>query len=132
MKYTQFLIISLWLAILCACGSANRWFETNNNNNTSAKKRSWVEKTIDSLKNQALQYPPAEIWQYIYNDDTVYYFSPPCCDQFSSVYNTKGMLICHPDGGFTGKGDGLCPDFRIKSRHETLVFKDERKKIPKK
>jgi len=34
-----------------------------------------------------------------------------CCDQMGEVRDTSGNIICHPDGGITGKGDGKCPDF---------------------
>jgi len=55
-----------------------------------------------------------EIWQYDYLGETVFYFPTTpgdCCDTFSRLYDVDGNLICYPDGGITGKGDGRCPGF---------------------
>jgi hypothetical protein len=30
-----------------------------------------------------------------------------CCDQFSNLLDAGGNLIGHPDGGITGRGDGV-------------------------
>ena len=30
-----------------------------------------------------------------------------CCDQFSDLLDSEGNLIGHPDGGITGRGDGM-------------------------
>lgn len=32
-------------------------------------------------------------------------------DVNSTLYDRCGTIVCHPDGGFTGRGDGQCPDF---------------------
>ena len=41
----------------------------------------------------------------------VYYFIASCCDQFNRLYDADGRFICAPSGGFTGAGDGQCPDW---------------------
>lgn len=51
------------------------------------------------------------ISEYIYQSDTVYFISSYCCDIMSELYSINCELICHPDGGITGKGDGKCNDF---------------------
>ncbi|MDO8564137.1 MAG: hypothetical protein Q7R87_03960 [Nanoarchaeota archaeon] len=43
-----------------------------------------------------------------YDGKTVYYKITNCCDNYNSIYNVWGKLICSPDGGITGKGDGRC------------------------
>ena len=86
----------------------------------------WIDTVIDSLQKVDMQNPPAIIFTYLYNGDTVYYINAPCCDQFSSVYSKEGFLICHPDGGFTGRGDGKCLDFLDNASNRTLYWVDPR------
>ncbi|MEK6890000.1 MAG: hypothetical protein AABW82_03520 [Nanoarchaeota archaeon] len=43
-----------------------------------------------------------------YQSETVYYKITNCCDNYNSLYSIWGNLICSPDGGLTGKGDGRC------------------------
>ena len=52
---------------------------------------------------------------------------PICCDFYSDLYDNKCNLIAHPDGGFTGKGDGKIKDFRKEATNEKLVWEDSRK-----
>jgi hypothetical protein len=42
------------------------------------------------------------------------------------LYDAGGDMICAPDGGLTGKGDGKCPDFLSIRKNEALVWKDTR------
>jgi hypothetical protein len=70
--------------------------------------------------------PPQSIWQYTYNRDIVYYIPPQCCDQYSQLYSKDGVLLCAPDGGFTGGGDGKCTDFFEKASNKILIWKDKR------
>jgi len=44
-----------------------------------------------------------------------------CCDIPSVLYDTAGTVVCAPDGGFIGRGDGRCPDF-ISQRSNEKVF----------
>lgn len=85
-----------------------------------------IQKRIDEIKSQPVQNPPVTVYSYDYNGETVFYFSAPCCDRYSDLLNAKGKLICHPDGGFTGKGDGSCKDFGEKRSNEKLIWKDTR------
>ena len=50
----------------------------------------------------------------------------------SMVYDSKGIVICHPDGGISGKGDMKCPDFFEKRTNEKLIWKDARGYPPEK
>lgn len=34
-----------------------------------------------------------------------------CCDMSSKLFDSDGILICRPSGGFTGAGDMNCPCF---------------------
>jgi len=89
-------------------------------------------KKIAELKSKDVYNPPASVWQWDYEGKTYYYVTSDCCDQFNELYDVDGNLICHPDGGYTGKGDGKCPinvfssdTLNLKRR---LIWKDERTK----
>ncbi|MCP9753026.1 hypothetical protein EGI32_18905 [Ferruginibacter sp. HRS2-29] len=71
--------------------------------------------------------PPRKIWSYTYQNRTVYYVQPECCDQFSDLYDAGCTLLGHPDGGFWGRGDGNFPDFTKERSNEKLVWQDKRK-----
>jgi hypothetical protein len=58
-----------------------------------------------------------------------YYYVPPyCCDMYSALYDSECNLICAPDGGFTGGGDGRCPSEILGNIESTrIIWEDERK-----
>ncbi len=87
---------------------------------------SWLKARIAAVLAERKRNPITRILRYQYEGKTVYYISAPCCDQFSQVFDTTGNLICQPDGGITGKGDGKCPDFDKKKTNEKLVWQDPR------
>ena len=86
----------------------------------------WLKARIAAVLAERKGNPIIRILRYSYGGQTVYYQSAPCCDQFSQVFDTKGRLICQPDGGLTGKGDGKCLDFEKKKANEKLVWQDPR------
>lgn len=53
------------------------------------------------------------VYKCIYQEETAYYNQAPCCDQDNNLYDQKGIKICAASGGFTGSGDGQCPDFKF-------------------
>lgn len=87
---------------------------------------SWVNQLIVQFQNAPPGNPPQSIWRYDYKGQTVYYVPAQCCDQFSVLYDSKGNVICAPDGGFTGGGDGRCPDFFRERKNEVLIWRDSR------
>ena len=86
----------------------------------------WLKARIKVVLDERKRNPIIRILRYSYGGQTVYYVSAPCCDQYSDVLDTKGKLVCHPDGGITGKGDGKCPDFEKNKTNEKLVWQDPR------
>jgi hypothetical protein len=42
------------------------------------------------------------------------------------LYDAAGKSMCAPDGGFSGQGDGKCPDFFQASGNKKLIWKDTR------
>ena len=85
-----------------------------------------VQGLIDQFKLEEKKNPPRQIFSYQYNNKLVYYVTAPCCDFFSDLYDKDCGLIAHPDGGFTGRGDGKAPDFMKSRTNEKLIWKDER------
>jgi len=86
----------------------------------------WIDRMIERFQKEPAGNPPQSIWRYEYEGATVYYIPAQCCDQFSALYDRGGHIICAPDGGITGSGDGRCPDFFSKRTNEKLIWKDPR------
>jgi YHS domain-containing protein len=86
----------------------------------------WVKNLIATYEKDPVGNPPQSIWQYEYNGQTVYFIPAQCCDQYSKLYDANGTVICAPDGGFTGQGDGKCPDFVQMRKNEKLIWNDPR------
>ena len=85
-----------------------------------------ITQMIADYQSKPVQNPPAAIYEYQYNHQTVYYVVAPCCDQWSTLYVSVCQIVCHPDGGITGKGDGKCPDFDAKAKFVKVVWEDKR------
>jgi hypothetical protein len=71
--------------------------------------------------------PPASLSKCTYGGQTVYYLPPRCCDVGSVLYSETGDAICSPDGGFTGRGDGKCPDFAGSKQSCVVIWQDTRR-----
>ena len=85
-----------------------------------------IKSEIAKIQSEEVRNPPASVWQYQYNGKTVYYIPSYCCDMFSQLFDDHCNLICSPDGGITGGGDGQCTDFFDRRKHEKLVWQDGR------
>lgn len=84
-----------------------------------------IEKKIEKIKDAPVTNPPTEVWQWKVDGSTYYYFTSDCCDQFNYLFDENCNEVCAPDGGFTGTGDGNCPEFSGTIEKE-LVWKDPR------
>jgi hypothetical protein len=87
---------------------------------------SWLTALIHNLETAPVANPPASIAQYEYKGGIVYFLPQRCCDTWSDLYRADGSVMCHPDGGLTGKGDGLCPDFFARRTGERIIWRDPR------
>jgi hypothetical protein len=68
---------------------------------------------------------PGRVWRYRFKGGAVFYVPPLfCCDIMSRLYDSQGKLLCHPDGGIAGSGDGKCPDFFRERSDEELLWSD--------
>lgn len=86
----------------------------------------WLSEMIRELEQQDVANPPAQVYRYTYGGQEVYYLTSRCCDIPSQVYDLDGNLLCEPEGGITGNGDGRCPDFLETRTNETLIWEDKR------
>lgn len=86
----------------------------------------WLISLIRDLEAQPVANPPALIARYDYQGRPVYFLPPRCCDVWSDLYREDGAIICHPNGGLTGNGDGRCPDFLTERKNERIVWRDPR------
>ncbi|WP_292993972.1 hypothetical protein [Nitrosomonas sp.] len=84
----------------------------------------WLMQKIDGFIKESATDRPLFIRQFGYKGTVVYHFTSQCCDQFNYLYDVAGSIICAPDGGFSGGGDGLCPDFANASTAGTVIWED--------
>lgn len=84
-----------------------------------------INQLISDIKKDEVQNPPSEVWKWIVNDVVYYYITSGCCDKFNFLYDDECNLICAPDGGFSGMGDGKCSNLNGNIT-KSLVWKDER------
>lgn len=94
----------------------------------SGSNPAWVDQLIKEFKAAPVGNPPRAIYKYDYQGTTVYYLPAQCCDQLSTLYDADGKVLCAPDGGLTGHGDGKCSDFFQARANEAVVWKDARTK----
>ena len=87
----------------------------------------FVTQLIAQLEAAPKANPPASIWRFSYKGRVVFYVPPSCCDVASELYDNEGNLICGPDGGLSGDGDGKCPDFFELRTDELRVWSDPRR-----
>ncbi len=86
-----------------------------------------IQKIIDDAGKDTPSNTPEQVDEYVYNGKTTYLVTAHCCDQYNVLYDMDCKPICAPTGGFTGKGDGKCPDFSANAKHVKLVWKNDKK-----
>lgn len=85
-----------------------------------------IESKIKEIKKESVQNPPAQVWEWKVNGKTYYYITSGCCDQYNFLYDEKCNIVCAPDGGISGGGDGKCPE-SMKQANQILIWEDDRK-----
>jgi hypothetical protein len=114
----QSLILALFFVAVAGCGAKP----------TPSGNPEWVDRLIRQFESEAVGNPPQSIWRYEYNGQVVYYVPAQCCDMTSTLYDANGNVVCAPDGGLTGGGDGKCKDFSSRRTQEQLIWKDSRQR----
>ena len=67
----------------------------------------WLAEWLTNLQALEVDNPPMSITRYENQGEVVYYVVNQCCDQYGDLLDAEGNLIGHPDGGVTGRGDGV-------------------------
>ena len=90
----------------------------------------WIKTLIEKEETGEVANPPAFLSRCKYKGRTVYYRSSRCCDIPGILYDENGNVICSPDGGLTGRGDGRCADFHGQKRECEIIWRDTRTRSP--
>ena len=86
----------------------------------------WLSGLIREFDAQPVANPPAFVGRYDYRGRSVYFVPQRCCDIMGVVYRLDGSVMCYPEGGFSGTGDGRCTDFFVERTNEEIVWRDAR------
>ena len=126
----QILIITIfYCCLLIACSSPKSHNAVTASENLQTNKvpasaiPSCIQKMIDSATAAPGRQSITEITRYVYNGSKLYLVGAPCCDQFNNAYDSACNYLFAPSGGFTGKGDGSHPDFFMRAKADSLIWK---------
>lgn len=90
-----------------------------------------IKAIVDERQNMPPDGMNSTIVRYDYNGEgvesvntIVYYVPPPpmTSDATSQVLDQSGTLICEPEGGLMGNGDGRCDDFAERRSNACVVW----------
>ncbi|SDQ85944.1 hypothetical protein SAMN05216569_2331 [Pseudoxanthomonas sp. CF125] len=124
--------IALLLATLCAgcaAGDARQKpspsspaASTSQPSPSSTSLPEWLRVKIGQYQALPADRAPLGIWRITHNGQAAYYLYSPCCDQYNPLFDAGGTEICNPSGGFTGRGDGKCPQPMDRGTKAALVW----------
>lgn len=72
---------------------------------------SCIDALVQQAENGKDEYDALQIIEYEYQNDRYYLVASGCCDRFDPLFDSDCHEICNPSGGFSGGGDGKCPDW---------------------
>ena len=127
-------IACIFIAVALSCSAAKKTTsEINAGADNSVTKEfedsvpKCIRTKIDSFKVAQKHEQPQQVTEYVYKGKKVYYVTLHCCDFFNELYDANCNLLGHPDGGFTGKGDGKLPDFNTEKAKEKIIWQASNK-----
>lgn len=115
MSHTRWIIVSL-LILMC--------FNNCRNYLSLATIPACIKQEIRKAK-RSKNNLKIQVWQFKYKGDTVYFISASAADKMSVLLDCHCNIICRPDGGLTGKGDGHCKDFFLFRSDEKLIWQSD-------
>jgi len=92
-----------FIALLLGCTSSNGRY-------VSPYPTKWVKQQIRAYEMPTNSGVSQVTRKVIYAGNSAYLIPSPCCDKFDYLYDSRGVILCAPSGGFTGLGDGSCPE----------------------
>lgn len=91
------------IVMLLGCSSSNVRY-------VSPYSTKWVKQQIRAYEMPTNEGVSQVTRKVIYAGNSAYLIPSPCCDKFDYFYDSRGVILCAPSGGFTGRGDGSCPE----------------------
>jgi len=91
-----------------------------------SKEPEWVRDLAARLQSEPVANPPASLIRFDRAGKSYYYLPPRCCDIPSTLFDSESNVMCAPDGGITGRGDGRCPDFVRELKNGVKIWEDPR------
>ena len=70
----------------------------------------WVKQQIEVYEMPTKEGVSQVTRKVMYAGKPAYLLPSPCCDKFDYLYDSTGVILCAPSGGFAGRGDGSCPE----------------------
>lgn len=101
---------------LSAPSAPNRWAELPQP----------LQELARQIQDGPVSNPPDQFLRHRIEGRSYYYRPARCCDFYSELYDAAGRLVCHPDGGLTGRGDGRCPGLMERAGPGELLWRDKR------
>jgi len=95
--------VSLGAVLLLGCSSGTVRY-------VSPYPSAWVKKEIAAFEKRTNETPSHVTLKVVYAGKQAYLIPSPCCDRFDFLYDSDGVILCAPSGGFGGRGDGSCPE----------------------
>ena len=96
------LCAALGFTALLGCSSSNVRY-------VSPYSTKWVKQQIRAYELPTNEGVSNVTRKVVYGGNSAYLIPSPCCDKFDYFYDSRGVILCAPSGGFTGRGDGICP-----------------------
>ncbi len=116
---SDLLRLFLLCVLLSNCNNKSE-AQSNCSSNNPLESLPWLKQITSDFK-QVKAAPQQDIYQYTYNNNTVFLVNDcnNCSDKLSVVYNCSGDVICE-FGGFAGAN--TCPDFEQTATNKTLLW----------
>lgn len=84
-----------------------------------------IQTLIEDGKKENPPTSPVQVDEYLLYGKKVYLLTAQCCDLFNDLYDQNCTKICAPTGGFTGRGDGKCPEFSKEAKLIKTIWKEK-------
>ena len=117
--FNLYALLFIWMVLIGACSNGVSF--------SAEGTRDCIQEKVREMQKEQERNPPATVNQYLYNGQVVFYIPPAAGDQMGQLYGEDCQLICRPDGGITGQGDGKCPDFFDQRTEGKVIWQDNRR-----